>query len=450
MFRLVLPLLLACGAYAAAPKPDPRQAPPRVLVAPFAGVISPVAAEFLTHAVQEAEAKDFDALVIELDTPGGLDPSMRSIIQAVMNSKVPVLVYVFPPGARAASAGAFITMAGHVAAMAPGTNIGAAHPVAIPAGGGVPGAEKKKDDGAKDVMEDKMANDAAAYLRSIARERGRNEEWAAKAVLESASLPVVEAVAQKVVDLQAPSLEELLRQADGRKLPGFKMALRTGGAKVERFEMTRRQRLLAALSDPNVAMILMSLGAAGLFIELYSPGLVLPGVVGAVCLVLAFYSFQTLSASYAGVILLLLGFLFFLLEVKVTSFGLLALSGVASILLGVLMLFRDQPAGGLRVAWSVVGGLVGSLVGLTALASTLVVQAHRRRKELGAEAMVGATAEVLRALAPKGKVRFGGEVWDAVSLEGTAAAGDSVVIEAVEGLLLKVRPKRSFGAGPAD
>lgn len=438
--RLLL-ALLAGGVLAAAPKPGAKEASPRVLVAPFAGVISPVAAEFLAGAVEKATGGAYDALVIQLDTPGGLDLSMRIIIQAIMNSRVPVIVYVHPPGARAASAGAFITMAGHVAAMAPGTNIGAAHPVALPTTGDAPEPEKKKG-GEKSVMEGKMASDAAAYLRSIARERGRNEEWAAKAVLESASLPVTEAVAQKVVDLQAASLEELLRQVDGRKLPDFERPLRTAGAAVDPWEMTRRQRLLAALSDPNVAMILMSLGAAGLFIELYSPGLILPGVVGAVCLVLAFYSFQTLSASYAGIILLMLGLLFFILEISVTSFGLLALSGAASILLGVLLLFKDQPAGGIQVAWGVVGGMLFSLLGLTALASYLVIQAHRRRKETGTEAMIGAKAEVVKRLDPKGKVRVGGELWDAVVQGPPADAGEVVVIEAVEGLLLRVRADR--------
>lgn len=435
--------LLAAGALAAAPKPDAKEALPRVLVAPFAGVISPVAAEFLAGAVEKATGGAYDALVIQLDTPGGLDLSMRIIVQAIMNSRVPVIVYVHPPGGRAASAGAFITMAGHVAAMAPGTNIGAAHPVALPTTGGAPEPEKKKGGSEKSVMEGKMANDAAAYLRSIARERGRNEDWAAKAVLESASIPVAEAVAQKVVDLQAPSLEELLRQVDGKKLPGFERPLRTAGAVVDRWEMTRRQKLLATLSDPNVAMILMSLGAAGLFIELYSPGLILPGVVGAVCLVLAFYSFQTLSASYAGIILLMLGFVFFLLEIKVTSFGLLALSGAASILLGVLMLFKDQPAGGIQVAWGVVGGLLSSLLGLTALASYLVIQAHRRREETGTGAMIGTRAEVVKRLEPKGKVRVGGELWDAVAQGRPVDAGEIVVIEAVEGLLLRVRSDRA-------
>ncbi|MCX5787065.1 MAG: nodulation protein NfeD [Elusimicrobia bacterium] len=431
----ILAALLAAGASFSAPPKAPA-----VLVAPFAGVISPVAAEFLTGAVAAAQQGRYDALVIELDTPGGLDLSMRAIVQSILASKVPVVVYVYPSGARAASAGAFITVSAHVAAMAPGTNIGAAHPVTLPGiGGALPDHGKKGEGGEDAVMQGKMANDAAAYLQSLARERGRNEEWAAKAVKESVSAPVAEAVQSHIVDLQAPDLESLLTAIDGRKIPGLAGPLRTAGARVVRYEMSSRQRWLAAVSDPNVAMILMSLGAAGLFIELYSPGLILPGVVGAVCLVLAFYSFQTLSASYAGVLLILLGLLFFLLEVKVASFGLLAVAGVASTVLGILMLFQNQPTGGLQVAWSVIGATLSGLLALVALASYLVLQAHRRRKAVGVEGMIGQRAHAVTALNPAGKVRVASEIWDAVADSGAVAEGDPVIIEGVEGLTLKVR-----------
>lgn len=440
--KVAVCLAFLCAAAVVLPALSAPAAPPapKVLVAPFAGVISPVAAEFLTAAIEAAASGRFDAIVIELDTPGGLDLSMRLIVQAILGSKVPVIVYVFPSGARAASAGAFITMAAHVAAMAPGTNIGAAHPVTLPGLGG--GGSPKKDEEPRDkVMEGKMANDAAAYLRSIARQRGRNEDWAAKAVLESASIQVSEAVKAKVVDLEAPSLEALLKAIDGRELKGFKNPLRLAGAAVETYSLSRRQRWLAALSDPNVAMVLMSLGAAGLFIELYSPGLILPGVVGAVCIVLAFYSFQTLSASYAGVLLLLLGLIFFLLEIKFTSFGLLGLSGAAALFLGMLMLFQNQAASGLRVAWSVIAGTIGGMVAVTAFASTLVFRAHRRKKVTGVEAMIGSKAMAMTALAPSGKVRLGAELWDATTDAGPVSAGQAVIIEWVEGLTLKVRPE---------
>ena len=428
-------LLAVASAFEAIAAPPP----PRVLVAPFAGVISPVSAEFLTGAVRAAERGRYDALVIELDTPGGLDLSMRVIVQAILASKVPVVVYVYPSGARAASAGAFITIAAHVAAMAPGTNIGAAHPVTLPGiGSSLPDRAKKGEGGEDSVMQGKMANDAAAYLQSLARERGRNEDWAAEAVKESVSAPVAQAVKEHIVDIEAPDLESLLSEIDGRVIKGFARPLSTAGARADRYEMSARQRWLATISDPNVAMILMSLGAAGLFIELYSPGLVLPGVVGAVALVLAFYSFQTLSANYAGVLLILLGMLFFLLEVKVASFGLLALAGAASMVLGILMLFRNQPVGGLQVAWSVVGATLAGLLALVGLASYLVLQAHRRKKEVGVEGMLGRKARAVTALSPRGKVQLGGEIWDAVCDGGQVAAGDEIVIKEVEGLTLRV------------
>lgn len=423
-------LWLAGAAFAAPAKP-------KVLVAPFSGVISPVAAEFMTGALDRAKSGGYDAVVLELDTPGGLDQSMRAIVQAELASKTPVIVYVHPAGARAASAGVFITLAAHVAAMAPGTNIGAAHPVLIPTT--VAGAPQEKKEDKDEVLEGKMVNDAAAYLRSIAKERGRNEAWAEEAVTKSVSLPVAEAVAQGIVDLQAASIDELLRAVDGRKFLGLDKPLRTVGADVETLEMTRRQRLLAALSDPNVAVILMSLGAAGLFIELYNPGLILPGIVGAVSLVCAFYSFQTLSASLAGVVLLLLGLIFFLLEIKVASYGMLGLGGVASTLLGILMLFRDQGSGGLRVSSEVIAGTVGGMLAVTAGLATIVARAARRKVATGVEAMAGTRGRAATALSPKGKVRLHGELWDATAIYGPVAEGAEVVVVCVDGLTLNVR-----------
>ncbi|MFA6030000.1 MAG: nodulation protein NfeD [Elusimicrobiota bacterium] len=416
-----------------------KTAPPKALVATFSGVISPVASEYLVEAVAEAERRGSDLLVIELDTPGGLDLSMRGIVKGIFAARVPVVVYVQPSGGRAASAGVFITMAAHVAAMAPGTNIGAAHPVMIGGGGGgLPGGKKEEAD---KTMETKVASDASAYIKSIAHRRGRNETWAFEAVTKSTSIASSEAVAMKVVDLEAPSLEDLLKAIDGRKLADFERPLRSAGAELERWPMTRRQRWLAALSDPNVAMILMSLGAGGLFIELYHPGLILPGVVGAVSLILAFYSFETLSASYAGVLLILAGFVFFLLEIKVTSYGMLALGGVAATLLGVLMLFRHHALGGLGVSWDVLGGTLGGLLGLVAFLSWIVMRAYRRPVATGSEALVGAEGHAAGALAPAGKVAIGGELWDARSESGEIPDGAAVVVSSVVGLHLTVRRK---------
>lgn len=372
---------------------------------------------------------------------------MREIVKAILASEVPVIVYVSPAGARAASAGVFITMAAHVAAMAPGTNIGAAHPVALGGTGGLPeiGKEKEKGkDGEKaegkgeSVMEAKLAQDAGAYLQAIATRRGRNADLAAAMVSRSTSIISGLAVRERIVDLEAASLEALLKAVDGRKLTDFPKALRTAGASIERLSMSARQRLLAAVCDPNVAMLLMSIGGAGILIELYSPGLILPGVVGAVSLVLAFYSFQTLSASYAGVLLILLGMLFLLLELKITSFGLLALSGAASVLFGSMMLFKDA-SGGIAVSYpAVASSLVTLLVIFTGL---LYVgkKALTRKREAGIEDIKGEAAVAATALKPGGAVFWRGELWKALSLEGEIPDGAPVTVEKAEGLTLLVR-----------
>lgn len=417
----------------------PSGPPPDVLVAAYSGVINPAAAEYLEGAVAAAGQRRCGALVIELDTPGGLDLSMRGIVKAILSSEVPVIVYVAPSGARAASAGVFITMAAHVAAMAPGTNIGAAHPVQL---GAMPsGAGKDKEPKKDEVMEGKIVNDAAAYLQAIAGRRGRNIEWAFQGVTKSTSIVSSTAVRERVVDLEAKSLDELLAAVDGRELADFKgRPLRTKGAKVVRFEMTGRQKLLAAVADPNIAMILMTLGVSGLLIELYSPGLILPGIVGVVSLIMAFYSFQTLSASFAGVLLILLGLVLYILELKVQSYGLLAVSATAAVLFGTLMLFRHT-GGGISVSWSVILSTVGTLAALAAVLIAIAARAMGRRAKTGAEGLIGQAGTAETELAPAGKVSLGGELWKAESLEGTLPAGTAVRVESTEGLTLKVRRK---------
>jgi membrane-bound serine protease (ClpP class) len=417
------------------------QAAPKVLLAPYSGIITPVASEFMTGAIARAEEGKYDALLIELDTPGGLMESMRDIIKGIFASEVPVIVYVSPEGSRAASAGVFITMAAHVAVMAPGTNIGAAHPVAIGSpGGGVkgPGEKKEPDSGQKKILEDKAVNDAAAYIRSIARKRNRNEEWAAAAVTVSTSIPAGDAVSLGVVDFIAKDTDDLFAKLEGRKLDGLESGLSLSGATIDRYEMTRRQRWLAAISDPNVAMILMSLGAGGLFIEMYNPGLILPGVVGVVCLLLAFYSFQTLSASYAGVLLIAVGMIFLLLEIKVTSYGLLALGGIAATLLGVLMLFQES-LGGLGVSWTVILTSLGGLALLVFGVSALVMRAYGRKVETGEEGLIGKEGEALTRLDPEGDVRVLGEIWKAEAAGKPVKKGETVVVVSVDGMRLKVR-----------
>ncbi|MFA6315784.1 MAG: NfeD family protein [Elusimicrobiota bacterium] len=420
---------------------------PRVLLASFSGIITPVAAEYMVSAIEKAAAGGFDAAVIELDTPGGLDLPMREIVKAILGSEIPVIVYVAPAGARAASAGVFITVASHVAAMAPGTNIGAAHPVTLGGGGGLPDLGKDKGKGkdeekggakSESVMEAKLAQDAGAYLQAIATRRGRNAALAAMMVSKSTSIISGLAVRENIVDLEAASLTELLKAVDGRKLTDFPKPLRTAGAIVERFPMSGRQRLLAAVCDPNVAMLLMSIGGAGILIELYSPGLILPGVVGAVSLVLAFYSFQTLSASYAGVLLIMLGMLFLLLELKITSYGLLALSGAASVMFGSMMLFKD-PAGGISVSYSAVASSLVTLLAIFAGLLYVGKKALSRRLDTGLDGAAGETATARGPLSPRGQVFWRGELWRAVSLDGDVSDGAEVTVEAAEGLTLKVR-----------
>ncbi|MBI3551113.1 MAG: nodulation protein NfeD [Elusimicrobia bacterium] len=412
---------------------------PRVLVATYAGVISPIAAEYLTAAIEKANGERDDALVIELDTPGGLDLSMRDIVKAELASKVPIIVYVWPAGARAASAGVFIAMAAHVAAMAPGTNIGAAHPIELGNTGSAGGKEEKG--GQSEILETKVTNDAVAYLQSIARRRGRNADWAALVVNKSTSVPAGEAVREGVVDLEAEDLQDLLKKIDSRKISDFDKPLRTFQAQLARLEMTQRQKILATVVDPNVAMILMSVGVAGIMIELYSPGLILPGIVGAVSLITAFYSFQTLSASFAGLLLIALGFLLFILEFKVHSFGLLTLSGTASILFGALMLFRDS-GGGVAVSKTTIAATIGPLLAFLFALLYIVRQALHGRSKTGAEGLKGAKCTTSTPLTPRGTVSLNSELWRAESVEGDIAQGADVVVVSSEGLVLKVRKAR--------
>jgi membrane-bound serine protease (ClpP class) len=410
----------------------------RVLVAPYSGVITPAAAEFLSGAVDKVNAPGgADLLVVALDTPGGLDSSMRIIIKAMLASKKPVAVYVSPQGARAASAGVFISMASPLVGMAPGTNIGAAHPVML--GGGSPlggfGDPKKKE---KAPMEEKVVNDASAYMKSIAQKTGRNADWAMKSVTRSESISAEEAVKTGVADLVASDVGDFLAKADGRTAGEFG-ALKTAGAQVDYLRQTRRQNFLATITNPDIAMILMSLGAAGLFIELYNPGLILPGVVGAVSLVMAFYSFQTLSANFAGVALILLGFLFFIVEIKVVSYGLLTLGGAASILLGALMLFNQPSLGGLSVSMHMVLATIIGLIGVVAALAFVVARAQLRKVVTGIESLREKRGLAKTALAPKGKVLVAGELWDAQSVSGDIPAGAEVEVTAVEGFRVKVR-----------
>ncbi len=422
--RLAPSFLLLAGTASAA-------AAPRVLVARWTGPITPVSAEFVDAAVAQAGRDKDAALVLELDTPGGLDGAMRESVKTILASPVPVIAFVSPAGARAASAGVFLVSAANVAAMTPGTNIGAAHPIEL--GGAPSGAQ-----GA--VMGKKVANDAAAYLAAIAARRGRNADWARFVVQQSSSITAEEAVRERVVDLTAEDLPDLLAKVDGRKIASFPGRLRTKGAVIERYEPSARQRLLMAVADPNVAMILMTLGVSGLLIELYHPGLILPGVVGLVCLISAFYAFQALSASLAGVLLMLAGMLFLVLEMHVVSYGLLAAAGLASILLGAAMMFRAGT--GLAIGWKVLAGTVGGFAAVFGALTYTVARALAGKPRAGAAAMIGRRVTATTGLAPRGTVSYGGELWRAQSLDGSHPAGAELEVVAVRDLTLEVRAPR--------
>jgi len=405
-----------------------------LLVATYEGVINPVTAEYLHDALVHAEAVGSRALIVQLDTPGGLDTSMRLIIKDFTGAKIPVIVYVAPSGGRAASAGVFLTLAAHVAAMAPGTNIGAAHPVAM--GGG----EMDK------TMKDKVENDSAAYIKSIAEQRGRNVAWAEDAVRKSVSVTEKEALSLKIIDLVAEDLPTLRDRLDGRTvaLAAGPAVLHTKGAPFDFFPMSWRLELLKALSDPNIAYILMAVGTVGILAELYNPGAILPGIVGAISLILAFYSLQSLPVNYAGVLLMLLGIVLFILEVSVTSYGLLALGGVTAMILGSLMLVKtDAPF--LQISWSVILPVVALAAGLTLLMVGMGVRAMRRRPTTGREGMVGLVGVAKTSVAPQGKILVHGELWEAIS-EQPLQPGDQAEVMKLEGLMLYVKPVVKKGA----
>ncbi|MBI2206275.1 MAG: nodulation protein NfeD [Candidatus Rokubacteria bacterium] len=397
-----------------------------VAMLPLEGVISPVTLRLVELAIDRAQSGGAAGLVIQLDTPGGLERSMRAIVQRILNAEVPVLVYVGPTGARAASAGVFITIAGHVAAMAPATNIGAAHPVAL--GGGVD----------KESMR-KIENDAAAFARTIARERGRNADWAEKAVRQSVSITEREAVNLKVVDLIADSVRDLLDKVDGRTVRTAKgdVRLKTRGAVLKPIEIGLRDRFLNVITDPNVAYVLMMLGMLGLFFELSNPGVILPGVVGGISLILAFFAFQSLPFNYAGLLLILFGAVLLILEIKVVSHGVLAIGGVVSMALGSVMLF-DAPQLGFRVSWWVIGSMVAMTGGMVLFVLGAGLQALASRQTVGAAALIGQTAVARDDLAPDGQVTVQGEIWRAVATAGPVHAGARVRIVDIDGLTLKV------------
>ena len=403
---------------------------PPLHVLSVADVINPVSAEYITDSLKAAIQQGAQALIIQLDTPGGLDKSMRLIIKEMLNSPIPVIVYVAPSGSRAASAGTFITLAAHVAAMAPGTNIGAAHPVAV--GSGEMGKE----------MAEKVTNDAAAYIKSIAEQRGRNVEWAEKAVRESVSASETEALQHKLIDLIALDLNDLLEQLNGRKVvtPRGELILRTEGAALQYVEMSLRQRLLSMLADPNVAYMLLMLGAAGLFFEISTPGVVLPGVIGGISLLLGLYALQLLPVNYAGLALIVLAIILFIAEIKVTSYGALTIGGIIAMILGSLMLFdAPPPLPGISL-WVV----VPSTLLIAAFFVFLVGAALKTLAQRPYSGREGLPQKVGVAITPidqkQGKVFVAGERWNAHS-EEPIAEGVEVEVMEIDGMTLHVKQK---------
>jgi len=398
-----------------------------VLVITVNGAINPVSAEYIEKSVRKASAKGVEALVIELDTPGGLDTSMRSAVKDIISSDVPVIVYVAPSGARAASAGVFLTLAAHIAAMAPGTNIGAAHPVAL---------TEKMDK----TMAEKATNDAAAYIRSLAERKSRNAAWAEDAVRKSISATEHDALREHVVDLVAPDLNALLAAVDGRKVQtvSAEKVLRTKDAVTTREEMGLRLKILNLISDPNVAYILMLLGFYGLFFELTSPGAVFPGVLGGISLILAFYAFQTLPVNYAGVMLIIFAIILFVLEVKIVSHGVLAIGGIVSMFMGSLMLF-DSAGSFIRLSLRVIVPAVAIVAVFFILTIRLAVKAYRRKPVTGVEGLTGAEGTARTEITKEGGTAYlHGEIWSAYSDE-VIRKGEKVAVDSVSELRVKVR-----------
>ena len=392
------------------------------------GNINPVAAQFIHRGIETARDQNAQCLLIQLNTPGGLLKSTRMIVGDMLASPVPVVVYVAPDGARAGSAGVFITLAAHIAAMSPGTNIGAAHPV------GTQGQVDK-------VMDEKITNDAAAFIRTIAGNRKRNVEWAEEAVRKSISVTANEALRNNVIDLVAGNEQELLNRIDGRtiEMASGTTTLHTKNVRVTSLEMSLGERILDVLSDPDMAYILLMLGLYGLLFELYNPGAILPGVVGFISLILAFYSLQTLPVNYAGLALIIFAIILFLLEIKIVSHGLLAIGGVVALFLGSMMLIPANPSSpGLKISLSIIiiSTAVSALFFLFILGMGL--KAQRLKPVSGMEGLIGETGEARDDLFPFGTVWAHGEAWNAKSVSGKIGKGEKVRIVGIEGLQLQV------------
>jgi membrane-bound serine protease (ClpP class) len=425
MFTKIILLLFLALLYPSFAFPEePKR---NVSVITINGVINPVAVEYIGKSIKSANEKKVEALIIELDTPGGLDISMRNIVKDIIGSEVPVIVFVSPSGSRAASAGVFITLAAQIAAMAPGTNIGAAHPV---------GLGEKMDK----VMAEKVTNDAAAYIRSLAERNGRNAKWAEDAVRKSISATEEEALKEGVIDLVSKDLNTLLSDIDGRKVKTImgERVLRTKNVAVIREVIGFRHKILNLISDPNIAYMLMLLGFYGLFFELTSPGSIFPGVLGGISLILAFYAFQTLPVNYAGLLLIILAIILFVLEVKIISHGILTIGGIIAMIIGSLMLF-ESPGPFMKLSLYVILPAVVITTLFFTLIIGLAVKAHRRKPVTGPEGLIGAKGIANTDITKDGgMVLLHGERWAAYSDE-LISKSEKIIVEAVSELKVKVK-----------
>jgi len=444
-------LLLLMAAAVPADEPDATSGR-RAWLLDIKGAIGPAVSDFVGRGIEHAQDQGAQLVILRIDTPGGLDSAMRDIIKSILSASVPVVTYVAPSGARAASAGTYILYASHVAAMAPATNLGAATPVQIspgslPGGGKQPG-EKDKEKGADEAngkpgataMERKIINDAVAYIRGLAELRGRNADWAEKAVRDAASLNANDALDANVIDIVAEDLADLVGQLDGFQLEvmGQARTLETEGLLVETLEPDWRNRLLTVITNPNVAYILMLLGIYGLFFELYNPGSIVPGVIGAICLLLALYAFQVLPVNYAGFALILIGIAFMVGEAFMPSFGALGIGGAIAFVVGSLILMETDVEGfqvsvGLILMFTVMSG------GLFLVVMSMALQQRHRPVVSGQEEMVGIVGEVIDAFDGEGHIRVHGELWRARTSR-PVAAGDSVRVRKIDGLTLVIEP----------
>ncbi len=431
LLPLVLSILLG-ASHAAAPGP--------VVALNVAGVISPASAEYIQRGLARAASEGAQLVVLTLDTPGGLDTSMRRIVQDVLASPVPVVTYVAPSGARAASAGTFILYASHVAAMAPGTNVGAASPVSIGLAPTPPAPADTDRKRPADTHERKAMQDAAAYLRSLAQLRGRNVDWGEKAVTEAASLSATEAKAQRVIDLVASDTSDLLRQLEGRRIAvaGGERVLQLANASTIAIEPDWHFRLLAVITDPSVAMILMLVGVYGLIFELGNPGLVFPGVMGAVSLLLGLYALHLLPVNYAALALMALGLAFMVGEVFVPAYGSLGIGGIVAFVVGAIMLI-DTDVPGFEIPWALIAVLAITTAAFVIVVVRMAVRARARPVVSGVSSLVGIDGEMVEDATDTGWANFRGETWQ-VRTSAPVVRGQKVTVVAVDGLLLRVAP----------